>query len=154
MKVKPLITVLFIVIVAALILFFATPSASENLKPHVLINDQRIEVELVKSFEEKQQGLMYRESLDEDAGMFFLYDEEQPLMYWMKNTLIPLDMIFLSADRNIIHIESEVPPCKPLESNDCPGYGPKEEGQYVLEVNGGYAEEHGIEVGDSVEFQL
>ncbi len=154
MRAKHVIPILVIVVFIAFFLFFSTPSASHTDQPHVIINDHVITVELVSTFEEKQKGLMYRESLDKDAGMLFLYDDEQALVYWMKNTLIPLDMIFLSADQTIIHIAENVPPCEPLESNDCPGYGPTEEGQYVLEVNGGYAEAHDIEVGDQVEFQF
>lgn len=106
-------------------------------------------VELAITPGEKAKGLMFRRSLPEGRGMLFVYD--QPLIppFWMKNTLIPLDILFIGADFRIKHIAENTPPC-PKESA-CPSYAPTEEVQYVLELNGGDAARQRIRIGDTVE---
>jgi hypothetical protein len=93
-------------------------------------------------------GLMMREEMDDDTWMRFVFEDEAPNRnFWMKNTLIPLDMIRADSGSNIVHIEEWVPPC-PLDADTCPNYGPDEIAtQYVLEVNSGTVAEFGIEVG-------
>jgi len=109
-----------------------------------------IRVELARTTQEKAKGLMYRESLEEGQGMLFIYDRPARLSFWMKNTLIPLDMIFIGSDLIINHIEREAPPC--LAGDICPTYFSGEPDQYVLEVTGGYTEKINLQTGDLVEF--
>lgn len=117
----------------------------------VKLNNQVIWAEVAQTEMEKREGLMYREDLDEDVGMLFVYESPVPANFWMKNTLIPLDMIFIRPDKTINHIEKNAPPCPP-EVVDCPSYTSHELTQYVLEVNAGYAQKHGIEPADVAEF--
>lgn len=106
-------------------------------------------VELAITPSEKAKGLMFRKSLPQGQGMLFVYD--QPLIppFWMKNTLIPLDILFIGSDFKIKHIATDVPPC--LNGDPCPSVAPFEKVQYVLELNGGESARKKIAVGDSVE---
>lgn len=97
---------------------------------------------------EQMKGLMSREELPEDQGMLFVFDEDQRYSFWMKNTLIPLDMIWLDKDMRVVYIESNVPPC---EEEPCSSYSPPVAARYVLELNAGVAKNIRLNVGDVVE---
>ena len=105
----------------------------------------RIFVEVPDDREEFARGLMFRNHLPWNAGMLFAFDEEEIRRFWMKNTLIPLDMIFVDSSSKIIDIKENVPPCK---QEECPTYPSKEPAQYVLEVNAGFVQEKGVKIGD------
>jgi uncharacterized protein len=104
----------------------------------------RFDVELAITPEQQSQGLMYRQRLAADAGMLFLYPSEQPLLMWMSNTFIPLDMVFINADGRIRRIaERTVPHSLATIGSDGPALA-------VLELNGGTAARLGIAAGDRV----
>jgi uncharacterized membrane protein (UPF0127 family) len=104
----------------------------------------RFRVELALTPEEQARGLMFREELARMAGMLFVYDRVQPLAFWMRNTLIPLDMIFLDETGTVIDVHAEAIPLDetPIRS-DAPGLA-------VLEINGGMAKRLGIGPGDEL----
>src|ERR671919_1053712 len=102
-------------------------------------------VEVPDDREEFARGLMFRSHLRWNAGMLFAFYEEEPRRFWMKNTLIPLDMIFVDSSSKIIDIKENVPPCK---QEECPTYPSREPAQYVLEVNAGFVQEKGVKIGD------
>jgi len=106
--------------------------------------EHRYKVEVAKTNEEKALGLMYRRSLPEDGGMLFIYDRPQPATMWMKNTLIPLDMIFIAVDGTVHRIESNTEPFSTALI--------RSEGDVlaVLEVNAGQASKIGLKRGDKV----
>jgi len=106
-----------------------------------------IEVEIVDKFEEQVKGLMFRENLDWNSGMLFVYENEKTRSFWMKNTLIPLDMLFINKDFRIIDIKENVQPCK---TESCPSYPSKFPAKYVLEVNAGFTMMNDIKIGDSI----
>lgn len=108
-------------------------------------------VEVVSSPEDRARGLMFRESLPADQGMLFLFEEEKVYPFWMKNTLIPLDIIWLDAEKEVVFISEETPPC---EADPCPVYNPGAAALYVLEINAGQAAAQGIEVGERAMFDL
>jgi hypothetical protein len=104
------------------------------------------QVEVADSPAKRQLGLQYRRELASDHGMIFLFPEESQQTFWMKNTPIPLDMIFINRDMKIVGIvEQTVPFSLDSRSVDAPS-------QYVLEINGGLAKRHGIQTGDRVRF--
>jgi YVTN family beta-propeller protein len=105
----------------------------------------RVFVEVPDDSEESMRGLMFRIHLPWNAGMLFPYSNEEPRTFWMKNTLIPLDMIFVDSSSKIVEIKENVPPC---EQEECPTYTSVEPAQYVLEVNAGFVQEKGVKVGD------
>ena len=107
----------------------------------------RFTVEVARSPQEQSQGLMYRQSLAPDRGMIFPYDPPQPVGFWMKNTLIPLDMIFIRPDGTIASIAANTVPLS-LESVQS-----AEPVVAVLEIAGGRSAELGIKAGDTVDWQ-
>jgi uncharacterized protein len=103
-------------------------------------------VELAITPQEQERGLMYRNSLDPDAGMLFVSETERPHVFWMKNTLIPLDMIFIGANRRIVGIVQNAEP-RTLTGRQVNGPS-----QYVLEIGGGLSGSLGIRAGQLVDF--
>jgi hypothetical protein len=110
----------------------------------VLANERVVELEVAKTPAEQSQGLMFRSQLPPERGMLFDFDSPRVARFWMKNTLIPLDMIFLREGK-IKAILEQIPPCK---SDPCPVYGPWMEVDQVLELGAGQAQNMGIKVGD------
>jgi uncharacterized membrane protein (UPF0127 family) len=104
---------------------------------------------LAVSSEERSRGLMFREHLDPDKGMLFIYKDEGVHYFWMKNTLIPLDMIWINGNREVISISKDVQPC---EISQCPLIGSEQKVQYVLELNAGSSDKIGLAIGDKVTF--
>ena len=107
----------------------------------------QFDIELARTPEQMEQGLMFRTKLAPDAGMLFLNDSPQPLQMWMKNTLIPLDMLFIDESGKIVNIEADAQP-KTLTTH--PSKGPV---AAALELNGGTAARLDIQPGDRVVFE-
>ena len=110
----------------------------------------RVSLEVAVSEEEREMGLMFRDSLPPDAGMLFLFDRDGIWPFWMKNTFIPLDLIWLDDGGRVVEIKANVQPCY---RDPCPSYKPKAVASAVLEVNGGAAARHGVEVGSTLGFE-
>jgi YVTN family beta-propeller protein len=104
-------------------------------------------VDVANDPEEQSRGLMFRKSMEWNNGMLFVYEDVKYLSFWMKNTYIPLDMIFVDKDLRIVDIKEDVQPC-PLQEDICPSYPSKQPAKYVLEVNAGFVQQNGITVGD------
>lgn len=105
-------------------------------------------VQIAETIEEQRLGLMGRKSLPKDAGMLFVYDRPQQVSYWMKNTYISLDMLFINEAGHIVNIAHQA---TPHSTQLVPSRLPV---QYVLELNGGIARQLEIEVGDHVDWQI
>ena len=103
------------------------PSSS----PSVSVNSNKYFVELALTNQERALGLMNRENLPSSQGMLFIFDEERVLSFWMKNTLIPLDIVFINSDFEVVSVAKAVP----CESDPCPTYPSAGPAKYVLEVN-------------------
>jgi uncharacterized membrane protein (UPF0127 family) len=97
------------------------------------------------------RGLAFRPKLAEDRGMLFVHRGPGRYSYWMFQTEIPLDIIWMDATRHIVEIVPNALPCKSAASQ-CPHYGGHEEAKYVLEIGAGLAQKYGIRVGESVSF--
>ncbi len=111
----------------------------------VKIGEQSWSVEVAKTQEQRQQGLMLRESLSEGNGMLFIFEEIDFHSFWMKNTLIPLDVIWISENMKVVDIQT----LTPCEAEECPSFVPSVKAKYVLEVNAGIFEG---EIGDDLLF--
>lgn len=93
----------------------------------------------------KERGLMYRTEMPEDGGMLFTWDDERPRRFWMRNTCLPLDMLFIDAKGTIVSILEQVPTLNTLpRPSGCPA-------RHVLEVNAGWARSHGVRPGQKVQ---
>jgi uncharacterized protein len=105
-----------------------------------------ISVEIANTPARREYGLMYRTNLGPEAGMLFLFPQDEDLQFWMKNTPLPLDMIFIDATRTIAGIVADTQPF----STQARGVG--KPSRYVLEVHAGFCATHGIASGDKVDF--
>ncbi len=110
-----------------------------------------VTAELAVGEEERARGLMYREKLQEDQAMLFLFETEDIHSFWMKNMRFPIDILWLDGNRRIVHIEVRVPPCP---HDPCPTYTPAAPSAFVLELQSGCAETHRLRVYDRLEFIL
>lgn len=105
-----------------------------------------VKVEIAKEPQHRQRGLMYRRQLDDGEGMIFLFGRRRVNTFWMKNTCLPLDMIFIDHDGVVVGIEENVPTMNTgTYKVDCPS-------QFVLEVNAGWSRRHGVAPGQKARF--
>ena len=118
-------------------------SATERVTIVASGGEVRVQVEVADDMAEMQKGLMGRTALAEDAGMLFVYPEERELSFWMKDTLIPLSIAFMDAEGRIVDLQD----MKALD-DEPPHYTSAEPARYALEVNKGFFDERGVEVGD------
>ena len=132
-----------------LILTLAAPQAVAQEFSELWIETEagaryRFEIELAVTPEEQARGLMHREEMAADAGMLFLFEPIRPVSFWMKNTLISLDMLFVDTEGRIVNIGERT---EPLSLDSVPSDGPV---RAVLEINGGLSAQLGIRPGDKV----
>jgi len=102
-----------------------------NMGNHIIINKERINIEIADTDKERQEGLMFRENLQENHGMLFVYEKERIPSFWMKNTKIPLDIIFINSDSRVVDL-FHAQPCK---KEPCETYTSENKSLYVLETN-------------------
>lgn len=127
------------------------PATVASRGPSVILPDGFVVVvEIAAEDELRAQGLMYRDHLGPADGMLFFFPEEGEYPFWMKNTRIPLDIIWIDANRRIAHVKHDVQPCRTV---DCVSYPPNAIAKYVLELAGGVAKQHGLKAGDSLRFE-
>jgi uncharacterized membrane protein (UPF0127 family) len=129
-----------------------TPAARSVLPmPEATLTDGTVlTLELALTNEEIGQGLMFRPSLPADRGMLFVFQVERVPSFWMKDTMIPLDLVFLDRRGVIVEIIANAQPCA---VEPCPQYIPSQAAMAVLEINGGVAERHGLAAGDQISFE-
>lgn len=116
----------------------------------VEIGGERYSVEIAADDQARARGLMFRDSLPEGHGMLFIHEREERQAYWMKNTRIPLDILYFDASRRLVSQQRSVPPCS--AGDRCPPYPSRGPALYVLELNAGEARRLGLEDGAVLEF--
>jgi uncharacterized membrane protein (UPF0127 family) len=121
------------------------PEAAPKFKK-ILVGKTPLRVEVVETLEKQERGLMFRQSLPENEGMLFVYREPQELAFWMRNTFIPLDIVFVGADGIILNIHQ----ARPLDESVL--YRSAGSAKYVIETNQGWFSRHGIRPGDRITF--
>jgi uncharacterized membrane protein (UPF0127 family) len=118
---------------------------------YVELKGQRFRVEVADTPEKWSLGLMFRDHLPENHGMLFIFPREAPRSFWMKNTRIPLDILYFDRDLKLVSTTAGARPCR---TRVCPGYPSAGPAQYVLELNAGKASELGVAPGDSLVLEL
>jgi uncharacterized membrane protein (UPF0127 family) len=116
----------------------------------VELDGHRYQVEIADDDAERARGLMFRDELPADRGMLFIHDELAPQAYWMKNTRIPLDILYFDDGRRLVSQQRDVPPCS--AGDRCPSYPSDAPARYVLELNAGKAAQIGLENGAELRF--
>ena len=149
--------IVFLPIVLVALVFSENPSptlaADSGLLPIRTPSGIIIQAEIADTTVKRATGLMYRERLDKDHGMLFIFGQPLPWTIWMKNTKIALDLIWLDEKKRVIHIERQVPICTKSDDS-CPQYRPNSsDAIYVLEIAGGMVDSYKIEKGSKLEFK-
>jgi uncharacterized membrane protein (UPF0127 family) len=126
----------------------ATPALAPAT-PSVDLRGHRFSVEVAATPAEQMHGLMDRTSMPADHGMLFVFPSAEPRTFWMKDTLIPLDMLFFDEAHRLVTVHADVPPCK---ADPCPLYASNAPARYVLELNAGTAAKLGLRKGDVITF--
>lgn len=117
--------------------------------PWAELKGQRFQIEIAADEASRERGLMFRDSMPADHGMLFVFDDAQVRTFWMKNTHIPLDILYFDQNYKLVSVQQRVPPC--LDSgNNCPVYPSEDAAQYVLELNAGAADKLGVKPGDAL----
>jgi len=122
-----------------------TPTDQNFKKEKVCFKDKCFKVELAQNQKQRERGLMYKENLDKNEGMFFIFEKEGIYPFWMKNTLIPLDIIWINKNKEVVFIGKNIQPCKNFF---CPQVVPDGLAKFVLEVNSGVVDDINLRVGD------
>ena len=140
---------LSLIILVFLVIFGTGQNNSAENK--VCFKDYCFNVELVKKEQTRTQGLMFRENLDSDKGMLFIFEEEEKYSFWMKNTLLALDIIWINQDKQVVFIKENAQPC--LEE-ECQRINPDKKAKYVLEINAGIVNKINLKIGDKLIFDF
>jgi len=143
-------SVLFIFLLVLLFILVSLKGEKKKSGFRVCFEETCFFAELAQTPVERAKGLMFREELPKDMGMLFVFKGEGIHSFWMKNTYIPLDIIWLNAEKEVVFINKNTPPC----GEECPSVIPDKSAKYVLELNAGIADKIGLEVGDRADFTL
>lgn len=139
-----------ILLVFLLLFLINCTKISDKSQKEIFIDNEedliKIYAEIADDNQEKIRGLMFREKLEENSGMFFIFENESYQTFWMKNTLVPLDIIFIDKGFKIVGIES----AQPCRKEPCKLYVSPVPAKYVLEVNVGFTARNKIEIGDKI----
>ena len=148
---KILLIVIFVslFLITCLFILFTNQSEKKGLpagrQGRVCFKEYCFDVQLAQNSAEKTKGLMSQKFLEQNKGMLFFFDKEAKYSFWMKNTLIPLDIIWINKDNKIVFISENNQPCKQFF---CPLIKPTENAKYVLELNSGVVRKIGIKLSD------
>lgn len=125
----------------------ACAASTDTVPVEVALRGQHFTAELATNEAAREHGLMMRTSLAPNHGMLFVFPDTAPRGFWMKNTLIPLDILYFDADRKLVSAQLDVPPCK---ADPCPIYPSTGPARYVLELAAGTARRIGVRDGDTL----
>lgn len=126
-------------------LFVLSMGAHAAAGPSVTLHGQRFTTEFAVTDDQRALGLMNRAHMDADHSMLFVFADDEPRSFWMKNTLIPLDILYFDKDRKLVSMQLNAQPCK---ADPCGTYPSDGDARYVLELNAGTAGKLGLKLGD------
>jgi uncharacterized membrane protein (UPF0127 family) len=133
------------------VMMLAACTACASGGPSVELRGKNFGVELADTQQEQALGLMFRDEMPANQGMLFIFPNEAPRSFWMKNTRIPLDIMYFDKDLKLVSISADTQPCR---VSRCPSYPSIAPAMYVLELNAGKASELGVELGDRLTLKL
>ena len=133
------------------VLMLVACTACASGEPRVELGGTTFKVEIADTAEKQALGLMFRDSMPDDEGMIFIFPNEAPRSFWMKNTRIPLDIMYFDKDLKMVSISADTPPCR---VSRCPSYPSTGPAMYVLELNAGKASELGVGPRDVLTIRL
>jgi len=133
--------------------FSSCSSPEKDLSNQICFSDGCIQIEIAQTHEERMRGLQDRKNLSKNKGMLFIFQESKKHSFWMKDTIIALDIVWIDSSKRIVTIIPNVYPCETEKTEKCPVYTPSKKALYVLEVNAGVTLELELKVGDHAIFQ-
>ena len=133
---------------ALLSLIFFSAATGAEMKT-VSLRGATFMVEVAETSEQQSRGLMFRKSMPQDSGMLFVFEEEEIQPFYMKNTFIPLDIIWMDKDKRIVFIKKRAPACN---GDKYELIDPGKKARYVLELNAGASDSIGLQIGDMARF--
>lgn len=136
---------LIIVIIIMIIIGIFSIRSNNHSNAMVLINDHQFSVEVASTESQREQGLMNRTELNVDSGMLFKFPKSDIYTIWMKNTKIPLDVIWINDDKIV-----EIATLDPQTTDDIPQQTAQSKANYILEINAGLADQYNFKIGDKV----
>ncbi|MBC7472162.1 MAG: DUF192 domain-containing protein [candidate division SR1 bacterium] len=142
--------IILIIISVFFYFYFKQITYNQNIKKASSPNQSEwfTEIEIANTPISREKGLMNRSSLCKSCGMIFIFDKSQPLNFWMKNTQIPLDMIFVNEKNRVVSIHENTIPFQ-----TSPTYSSQSEARYVIETNAYFTKEHGIAIGSTIDIE-
>ena len=140
------IKIIFIVLFSAILLIAGLKKGDS-----VCFKNNCFKVRLAATQEEQEKGLMFTKELKPDEGMLFIFSKEGEYSFWMKNTLIPLDIIWIDKNKEVVFISENTQPC---QKDPCDSVSPNKKAQYVLEVKSGTSNNIGLVVGDKIDIKF
>ena len=146
MKNKTIILLILILTISAC----TTQTQQETCIDEICFDENCFKIEIPRTQEEMIRGLMHVEYLPDDEGMLFIFKEPRAHAFWMKDTLIPLDMIWLDEELQVVYVQTAVP----CIEEPCTIYAPNTTALYTLEINAGLADEKNIEIGQKATLNL
>ena len=144
----------FLIIIAFVTLFFSSAEQASGKDARIQVCKDRgrcIAAEIAATPGSRLRGLMYRESLPDSDGMLFVYPRSDYLGFWMKNTKVPLDIVWVDSNKRVVHIVRNAQPCM---SGPCDTYFAPEKAAYVLELAAGMSRKWKLEIGDTFTFDV
>ena len=126
-------------------------TACQSSEPQVVLKGHRFMVELALTPEDQALGLMFRDAMPADRGMLFIFPDQRMRSFWMKNTRIPLDILYFDEQLRLVSVSENAKPCRTPRCTSYPSTGPA---RYVLELNAGQAARLGVQPGDELELRL
>lgn len=148
MRKRKIIFLALFLFLTVLIFFLVISQKNRNF---VCFEKKCFDVELAKTSQEREVGLMFRKELKKNNGMLFVFETEDFYSFWMKNTFIPLDIIWINGSGEIVFISKNNEMCS---ENSCPLIQPDKKAKYVLEINSGIAEENKLFIGEKAIINL
>ncbi|MDO8740803.1 MAG: DUF192 domain-containing protein [Candidatus Woesearchaeota archaeon] len=139
--------IIFVLLFLTFLSFLFFTNQSEKKWGKVCFKEHCFNVQLAKNNIERTKGLMFQKSLEQNQGMLFLFDKEAKYPFWMKNTFIPLDIIWIDKNNKIVFISENNQPCKWYY---CPSVNPGVDAKYILEVNSGIVKKIGLKLADEL----
>lgn len=153
MKIPILVLIILIVLIAIYLAYgyWKQPKTTyQYAETNVVINGKTFVLEIADTPGKRSKGLMYRTNLDDDKGMLFIFDKSGIYPFWMKDTYVPLDIIWVNSEGFIVAIKEDAKPCDNIASAICQSIIPSKPAKYVIELNSGKVASLGLKIGDGI----
>ncbi len=142
--------IVFVVIGFVIVAILNNNKNSAGSSKAINVNNRIFKVDVAETDLEKTMGLMYRKTLPENEGMFFIFDRSGVYTFWMANTFVDMDILWIDENMQVAYIQKNAKSCPDPTKTTCNIYNPKISAKYVLEINAGLSSKYGFKVGDRV----